>query len=168
MPQSTRQKRKGKGEVMPPLHLLDIIDSLLREHLLIFPEKGELSPEEIEHWHRDLSPFQLPAIENAFECHRRNANRFPLYGQILDLCIAWEPSSQPKYAPGCSAECKARHRKGYGEMPFEGVHDITRLNELVRRRIANGAGPLSEQDIDGLLDELDKIRGSAPAWRKHV
>lgn len=167
MPQSKPRRRKGHGEVMPPLSVFDRIDSLLKEHLKVFPTKAELTEGEIEHWHRDLGRFPIQAIEWAFENWRLNGHFFPVYDDILSQCRAWEP--EQKYMPGCSRECQSRHNKGYGEQPFKGIHDITRLNELVRRKIEKEkrtlANPLTDAEIDGLLDELDKMRGGPPEWR---
>jgi hypothetical protein len=170
MPQSSPRKSKSKGETMPPLIASDRIDSLLKEHLNIFPSKGELSPEEIEHWHRDLSPFPIAAIDWAFDNWRRNGRFFPVYGDILDQVVTWEPpASQSKYVPGCDAICKARHRRGYGEAAMYGLHDITRLNELIRRKIESENRTreqlLTDSEIESLYDELDKLRGSKPEWR---
>lgn len=167
MPTLKPRKRKQRGEVMPLLSVSDKIDSLLKEMLTTFPAKREVTVEEIEHWHKDLQPFPIQAIEWAFDCHRRNARFFPVPGEILDLCIEFSPITGTS---DCDAECKRRHGKGYGENRSKGFYDITRLNELVRRKIQAEkrtlAQPLTDTEINGLLDELDKMRGYKPQWRE--
>src|SRR5690242_9924077 len=110
----------------------------------------ELTTEEIENWHKDLGVFQKDQIEQAFDNWRRNGRKFPVYGDIIDLCIAYEPPTRPSSL--CSIECRERHGKGYGENPTRGLHDMTRLNELVRRKIATEkrtlAKPLTDAEID--------------------
>lgn len=155
MPPSTQRKRKARGEPMLPLIVSDRIDSLLKEHLAIFPEKVELLPEEIEHWHRDLSPFPIAAIEYAFDTHRRNARRFPVYGNILDICVTWEKPQE--YKPGCSAECLARHGKGYNEVDIKNLYRMA-VREMKADRVV---------DYDALLTELDSKRPDGPPeWRR--
>jgi hypothetical protein len=155
MPQSKPRRRKGHGEVMPPLNVLDRIDALLKEQLTQHPEKGELTDAEIEHWHRDLSPFPIVAIEYAFETHRRNSRYFPQYGDILDICVTWEP--EKKYKPGCSRECRARHGKGYNEV------DVKNLYKMVVREV-EAQRPVNEES---LLSELDSKRPAGPPeWRR--
>lgn len=166
MPTSKQAKRNGRDGAKTPLLLLDVIDNWLKEMRRMWPAK-ELEMEEIEHWHLDLRDFPQETIDQAFENWRRNGRKFPIYGDIIDLCIAYQP--EPKHPTGCNAECKARHRNGYGEAPFEGMHDITFLNELVVRKIQKEKRTreqrFTDAEIEGLLDQLDKKRGRAPAWR---
>jgi hypothetical protein len=168
MPRSTQRKNKAQGTLIAPSSVLDVIDKLLKEQMKTFPSKIELTEGEIEHWHQDLSPFTARAIEWAFDAWRRNGRFFPVYGDILDLCIAWEPAEAER--PLCDAVCKSRHRRGYGEEPFRGVHDVTRLYELIRRKIEAEKRTVeqkfTDEEIEGLLDELDKMRGSSPEWRQ--
>lgn len=163
MPRSTQHNRRGKGEVLRPSNKGDRIRELLKVQLQTFPQK-ELYPEEVGHWEADLDPFPLPAIEWAFENWRRNGRRFPVYGDILDYCIVWEPSSDTKYRPGCSAECKAQHYRGYSET------DVKILNQLVTTAVLANGRPkdqkLSDEEIEELLSQLDKKRGRIPDWRK--
>jgi len=165
MPSSKQRKRSAQGELIAPSSVLDVIDNCLKEMCRTFPQK-ELAAEEIENWHRDLGVFPVEAIKWSFENWRRNGRFFPVYGDIIDQCVAWEPVKQQAE---CDAECKRRHWAGYGESPFKGMHDVTRLNELVRRKIQaekrTRDQPFTDVEIDGLLDELDKMRGKAPAWR---
>jgi hypothetical protein len=155
MPPSKPRRRKGHGEVMPPLSVLELVDSWLKKMLTAFPAKGELSESEIEDWHRDLGVYPAEAINYAFETHRRHGNFFPLYHDILDMCIGWEP--EPEYKPGCSRECLARHGKGYNEI------DVKNLYHMVEREIAAGR-PIDEE---ALLAELDRKRPQgAPEWRR--
>jgi hypothetical protein len=165
MPQSNPRKRKESGELKPSLNVLERIDSLLKEHLLLFPWKLELTEEEIEHWHKDLSPFPIAAIEWAFENWRRNGRFFPVYGDILDQCIAWKPKEDYTYVPGCSAECLAKHGTGYNEI------DIRKLMKLYIAKYPDNRWPkplvrLTDAQWDELYDELDKVPGGPPEWRK--
>jgi hypothetical protein len=157
MPQSKPRRRSGRGEVLPPLSKLEKITDLLKTQLETFPQK-ELSPEEIERWVKDLEPFEIVAIEAAFDAHRRNGLFFPVPGQILDLCIAWQP--EPKYKPGCSRECLARHGKGYNE------NDIAKLWKLYAAKLEQLPNrSLTDGEVNQLLDELDRWRGHSPEWR---
>lgn len=162
MSRSKQQKIKASAEVLPPLNVLDRIDSLLQEHLVTFPSKGELTAGEIEHWHQDLSPFPIKAIDWAFDCWRRNGRFFPVYGDILDLCIAWSPPGN-KYSAICDEACKKRHGRGYG------LVDIKIMGKLVDMKIADKDRPagqrLSDQEIEEILEQVDKKRGSSPEWR---
>lgn len=156
------RRRKGHGEVVPPLSTSDRIDSLLKEHLAIFPSKSELTEGEIEHWHRDLGQYQTAAIEWAFDTWRRNGHFFPVYADITSLCEAWNPPELER--KGCDAACRRRHHQGYGEV------DVKYLNSLVVGKImAEGRTReqrLTDSEIDALLDQVDTRRGSHPMWRQ--
>jgi hypothetical protein len=160
MPKSKQQKTKVAGELISrsSASAIERVDYWLNFLLSVFKEKPELTEEEIAFWHRDLAPFSPAAIDYAFEAHRRNAIFFPLYGQIIDLCISFEP---PKIASQttCDAICRARHGKGYNEA------DIKKLCNLMIREMDAGRFVVPEK----LLDELDKIRaGGSPEWRRPV
>lgn len=155
MPKSKQQKPKASGVVMPPLSVSDRIDSLLKEHLAIFPSKGELTDEEIQHWHKDLAPFSLVAIEWAFDNWRRSGLFFPLYGAILDMCVSYEPPQTAAHS--CDAICHARHGKGYN------TNDMLWLFAKMQQAYATGDVP----DTEALMTQLDaKRHGGAPEWRK--
>lgn len=156
MPSSTQRKRKGRDEATTPLLLLDIIDNWLKEMRRMWPQK-ELQAEEIENWHRDLGVFPQQAIEQGFEAWRRNGHWFPIYGDIIDLCIAYQP--EPEYKPGCSRECKARHGRGYNQV------DMTKLFDMYVARRQEVNGPLNQPEVERLLGKLDTWRGKAPEWR---
>lgn len=158
MPRSTPHRRSGHGVVSPPLSKRERITELLKVQVQTFPQK-ELFPEEVERWVADLSAFPIEAIEFAFDNWRRNGRFFPVYADILDLCIAWEPDSE-KYPSGCSAECKARHGRGYH------WNDILKFWKLHDAKRAEINGPLKEPEIEALFAEIDKERGSAPEWRR--
>jgi hypothetical protein len=158
MPSSKPRKRNARGEVMPPLSVLEHVDNWLKKMLDYHPAKGSLSESEIEDWHRDLSPFPVEAIDYSFEAYRRNGGKFPVPRDILDVCVTWAP--EPKYKPGCSRECTARHGKGYSEV------DVKKLWELYTSKIGQLPNrPLTDTEVDQLLDELDRWRGKSPAWR---
>jgi hypothetical protein len=161
MPSSKQRKTKQQGELMPPSSALDAITNLLKDQLRTFPSKGVLSDEEIAHWHQDLGRFPIAAIEWAFENWRKNGRFFPVYGDILDQCIGWEPAVAPQYAPGCSKECRERHGKGYN------WNDMKMLFDLYVAKRAEVNGPLRKAEILPLFDRLDKVRGGAPEWRKN-
>ncbi len=157
MPSSKARVRKDTGEVLQPLNKADRIRDLLKLQLLTFPQK-ELFPEEIGNWERDLDPFPLPAIEWAFDNWRRNGRFFPVYGDIIDQCIAWLPEEK-KYS-GCSRECKEKHGKGYH------WNDVLKLWKLHDAKRAELGRALNDGEIDALLSELDSKReGGAPEWR---
>lgn len=158
MPQSKQRRRAGHGELIPPLSVSDRIDSLLKEHLAIFPSKPELTPEEYEHWHRDLNAFPLEAIEYAFDSWRRNGHFFPVYVDIIEICQSWNPPEQVSTAR-CSSDCQERHWKGYG------WPDILKLWKLHERKRAELNRPLEPHEWETLLCEVDKWRGGPPKWR---
>lgn len=162
MPKSKQRVRKDTGEVLPSSKKHDRIRELLKIQLLTFPQK-ELFEEELGNWERDLDPFPLPAIEWAFDNWRRNGRWFPVYGDILDQCIAYEPPEKYAYSPGCDAECRQRHHKGYNET------DMKILNQFVVSLVLAEGRPkdqrLSEDEIESILSQLDQKRGSAPEWR---
>jgi len=156
MPKSRPRRVSGHGEIVPPLSKLDRIGELLKVQVETFPPK-ELSPEEIARWEGDLRDYQLQAIEWAFDNWRKNGNFFPVPSDIISQCDAWLPAQQ--VARGCSAECKARHGKGYGENDV-----LALLNRFMKKR-AEVARELNENEIDALYAEVDKVRGQAPEWR---
>ena len=156
MPQSKQRRRPGRGEVVPPLSVFDRIDSLLKTQLSIFSSKPELTVEEIEHWHSDLSRYPIAAIEYAFEEWRRNGHFFPVYDDILQLCRGWQPDSGNKR---CSRECQSRHGKGYG------TADVLKLWHMHTTAHAQLGRELTEEEWEGLLGALDHWRGGAPEWR---
>lgn len=158
MPQSKTRRRPGHGEIITPLSVSDRIDSILKEHLSIFPSKPELTVEEIEHWHQDLSAYPLEAIEYAFDGWRRNGRFFPVYADILELCKAWEPNQSTKYQR-CSEDCRARHGKGYNS------NDIMKLWTLHDKKRAELKRALEPEEWEEILIEVDKWRGGPPAWR---
>lgn len=160
MPQSKPRRRKGHGELVPPLSVLDRIDSLLKEHLSIFPSKPELTEAEIEHWHQDLGSFPMEAIEYAFDSWRRNARFFPVYADIVELCGAWRSSQ--KSSSSCDDECKARHHRGYG------WNDILKLWKMAAAKRAEVNRKLTESEWETLWTELDKWRGRPPDWKLDV
>lgn len=157
MPSSRQRRRSGRGEVMPPLSVLDRIDALLKEHLSIFPTKTELTEPEIEHWHRDLNPYTVEAIEYAFDSWRRNGRFFPVYADIIELCQAWEPPVKIK--PECSEECMSRHWRGYG------WPDVMRLWTLYNAKIVELKRRLNATEVEKLYEQIDQERGQVPAWR---
>jgi hypothetical protein len=112
---------------------------------------------EIERWVQDLSQFPIAAIEWAFENWRRSGRFFPVPGDILDQCIAWAPSTGTTL---CDAECKKRHGKGYGSNDI--VWLLAKYNQK-RAQLPNR--PLTDGEVEALMDDLDKHRGHAPLWR---
>jgi hypothetical protein len=177
--------------MQPTSQKLDVIDSCLQKMLDCFPQKGRLTVQEIDDWHRDLSPFSAEAINFAFDSHRRNALFFPVAGQILDLCISYDPPDQ-RSTVTCDAACKAQHFKGYqwsdirylwkrvvGEEPFHFNNTNPRISKvLVQARalageyarsvvIERSRGAPAVIDWNYMLDELDRARGAAPEFRKH-
>jgi len=156
MSKSTQRKRSAQGVLIPPSSLLDVIDRCLKDLQRTWPNK-ELTTEEIEHWHADLGVFSRGAIEYAFECWRRNGRFFPVFGDILDLCVTFQPPEVTKR--GCSIECRERHGKGYNE------NDIAKLFKLYETRISQLSRPMTDAEINKLLDDLDKWRGKRPQWR---
>lgn len=159
MPRLKPHRSKDSGEVMTPLLLLDVIDNCLKDMRRTFPQK-ELTPEEIEHWHHDLSVYPQPAIEWAFDNWRRNGRFFPVYGDIIDQCIAWEPPEKKFHI--CNAECRSRHGKGYSET------DILWLFNRYMSVKDSLTRPMTDNEIDNLLAELDAKRGESPEWRKRA
>jgi hypothetical protein len=143
---------------MPPLTVFERVNELLKEHLAIFPSKTELTEAEIEHWHRDLESYPLAAIEWAFDNWRRNGRFFPVFADIIDLCSAWAPHQQMR-EKGCSQECQSRHGKGYGDV------DMLVFAKLFLAKRGELNRPLTNAELDGVLDEVDKKRGGAPEWR---
>lgn len=161
MPKSSRGKTKTAQSIVPTSQKQDAIDRLLQKMLDAFPAKGTITPDEIADWHRDLNPFSLEAIEFAFDSHRRNAIFFPIYGQIIDLCISYDPPGQQlRTTARCDDECKSRHHKGYSEV------DVKHLWELYEKRREMVQHPMTEEEIEILLCDLDKKRGSKPEWRR--
>ena len=162
MPKSKPRKASAQGEIMTPSRVLDAIDNCLKDMARTYPQKT-LEPEEIEHWHQDLSPFPVKAIEWAFDNWRRNGRFFPVYGDILDLCVAWAPAEKVGYTK-CDAQCRERHRRGYGEV------DVKILNELVVSKVKAAdrlrQNRLTDAEIEEILDQVDKKRGYSPDWRK--
>jgi hypothetical protein len=157
MPQSKQGRRKGHGEIIPPLSKQELIEDCLKIQLETFPQK-ELSPGEIERWGMDLNRYSEEAIKFAFEEHRQLAIFFPVPGQIIDLCKTW--IAPQAYRPGCNSECRDRHGRGYGE------NDVLYLWERyqsMRDSLPNR--PLNAGEINALYDDLDEKRGQAPAWR---
>jgi hypothetical protein len=158
MPRSQQRRRKGHGELRPPLSVLERVRLLLEEQLITFPSKRELTDAEIEHWHRDLNPYRLDTIEWAFDNWRRNGHFFPVYADIVEMCETWQPDD-PIHPHGCSPECKARHGKGYGknDMLWLWKRHATEREKLGRA--------LTKNEWSGLYAELDNSRGGPPEYR---
>lgn len=191
MPKSSRAKTRTNYAMQPTSQKLDAIDSWLRKMLDAFPQKGTITTEEIDDWQRDLTPFSVEAINFAFDTHRRNALFFPVYGQILDLCISHEPPEQ-RNTVTCDAACKAKHWTGYGwhdflylwkrmggEQPLHFANKNPRLTPLlIQARALAGdkadsvviARERASADVvkwRQLFDQLDALRSKgAPEWRR--
>ena len=166
MPKSTQQKNKGKGQPILPSIVYDVIDRELKAHLTYFPSKGEITEGEIATWHRDLEVFQIKAIEWAFDCWRRNGRFFPVYGDILDLCIAYQPREITQ-KNGCDAECRRNHFRSYS-WGYDGGDLLWMWAKLAE--IDHKPSPA---EWNKLLDELDSKRdgGAPPAaaeWRNTI
>jgi hypothetical protein len=191
MPRSSRSKTKPAHTMMPSSQRLDAIDNWLQKMLNAFPAKGTITPEEINDWHKDLANFSLEAIDFAFEKHRTNAIFFPLYGQIIDLCISYEPPEPPSTFTRIPSE---EYGKGYGQADILWLWN--RAFGRQRNRFPNGNPIINKPlvqaralgnlpssvglkrdaiyiehehkvvDWDALMDELDIVRGDSPAWRK--
>lgn len=160
MPTSKPRRRNVSGEDSETSNKRDVINRALKVQLQTFPQK-ELFAEEIGNWERDLDPFPVEAIEWAFDNWRRNGRWFPVYGDILDLCIEYQPKEEPQYKPGCSKECLAQHGKGYNWNDIRWLYDrYFSIRDSLPRR------PMTDGEINKLLDDLDKKRGKAPAWRQ--
>lgn len=158
MPKSRQSRTKHTQEILPTSQKLDVIDKLLQKMLDAYPAKGRITTEEVQDWHKDLTPFSVAAIEFAFESHRRNAIFFPLYPQIIDLCISYDPPDQQvRTNANCDAICRARHGKGYNS------NDMMWLFHKMQQAYATGDVP----DTEALMTQLDaKRHGGAPEWRK--
>lgn len=161
MPSSKQRRRKGHGEVTPPLSVQERILELLQIQRQTFPSK-ELDQGEVERWVVDLDRYQIAAIEFAFDQWRRNGRFFPIPADIFELCEAWNPPELER--KGCDAACRRRHHQGYNEV------DLKHLNSLVVGKItAEDRTPdqrLTDSEIDELLDQVDARRGSHPMWRQ--
>lgn len=154
MSKSTQRKRKDSSADLPILKD-QLVRDCLKIQLMTFPNK-ELFEEEIANWVRDLSPFPASAIEWAFENWRRNGRFFPVYGDIIDQCIGWEPADKPM-RPICDSECKSRHRKGYGWKDMYAAFEM--MCQAVR-----GKKPIDSEAILKVIDS--KRENGAPEWRK--
>ncbi len=153
MPRSSRSKTRPAYTMMPSSQKQDAIDKYLQKMLNAFPAKGAITPEEINDWHRDLANFSLEAIDFAFEKHRTMAIFFPMYGQIIDLCISYDPPElRVRTNARCDAVCLSRHGKGYNE------NDMKWLFRRMEQIYAGGNTP----DSDALLTELDSKRKDGP------
>lgn len=157
---SKQSKTKHAQEILPTSQKLDAVLKWLQKMLDAFPQKGKVTQEEIEDWCRDLTPFSLQAIDFAFESHRRNALFFPLYGQILDLCISYDPPEQQvRSTANCDAICKARHGKGYG------WRDMYAAYELMRQAVKEGR-KIDSEEILKIINS--KREGGAPEFRREA
>jgi hypothetical protein len=155
---SKQARRSATGETSPQSNRLELIKNWLKVMSQTWPQK-ELFPDEIERWMADLSAFPPGAINWAFDNWRRNGDFFPVPSVILDQCVAWEPDEK-KYTAGCSKECKARHGKGYH------TNDMLKLWKMYDVKRAEINGPLKDDEIEALLVQIDKQRGTPPVWRR--
>jgi hypothetical protein len=139
--------------VLPPLQTSEHVDNWLKKMQDRFPK--ELTESEIEDWQRDLGSYPIAAIDFAFDTHRRNARFFPNPVDILELCRAWQPM-QGNYKKIPASE----YGKGYSDADMLWLYHryFAQRNSLPNR-------PMTDSEIDKLLDELDKHRGRKPAWK---
>ena len=168
MPKSSRRKTKPDYEMLPISRKLDVIDSWLQKMLDRFPQKGQLSTSEIEDWHRDLTPFSVEAIDFAFEKMRLGIF-FPMNGQVLDLCMAYEPPEAPNVRSNsrCDKQCKERHGKGYHWNDFYWMMGKLRMPAFVGPDGNPRKEKATEAEIQALLTECDNKRpGGAPEFRQ--
>jgi hypothetical protein len=155
---SSPSKTRPAQEMQPSFEKLNAISNWIAKMLDRFPAKGRITDSEMQDWYKDLGPFSLQAIDFAFE-QMRLGLYFPNNGQVIDLCISYEPSETPtvKSTSTCDDLCKRRHGKGYNE------NDMKWLFKRMQQIYAGGDTP----DSEALLTELDEKRqGGAPEWRK--
>ena len=153
---SKRNRTKSVQEIVPSSQKFDAISDWLQKMLDRFPAKGKLTESEVQDWIRDLTPFSVAAINFAFEKMRLGIF-FPMNGQVIDLCLSYDPPEQRvQSTANCDAICRARHGKGYNET------DMVWLFGKMQQAYANGDTP----NVDALMTELDNRRGGAPEWRK--
>jgi hypothetical protein len=157
MPSTKTRRRKGHGEIVPPLSKLSRIGELLQIQVETFPQK-ELTSAEVERWGQDLNAYAIEAIEYAFDTHRRLAMFFPVPGQIIELCRSYLPESETT-TRSCEPECQERHGRGYGWT------DIMKLWKLYNGKFAELKRKLTPAEWEELYVEVDKARGQVPAWR---
>ena len=155
-----RSRTRPEQEILPTSQKLDLISKWLQKMLDAFPSKGRITAEEISDWYRDLTPFSGQAIEYAFESHRRCGLFFPLYGQIINLCVSYSPPDQDVISTErCDSLCKLRHGRGYGG------NDMMWMFKRMEQVYAKGDTP----DTEELLNELDRKRpDGATEWRKNA
>lgn len=154
MPKSRPRKSSGRTGTTPLLLKPDRIDELLKIQQETFPQK-ELSAEEINRWHQDLEPYQMDAIEWAFDNWRRNGHFFPVPGDIIDQCDAWTPAIEQGL---CSPECRSRHGKGLNE------NDVLWLWKTYSQKFNEIGRDLTQQEKDELLTGLYEFRGGPPGY----
>lgn len=160
MPRSQPRSNKLAKPTAPTSKKLDLIDQWLQKMLDAFPQKGTITTNEIEDWHRDLAPFSEQAIDYAFETHRRNAIFFPMYGQIIDCCIAFSPPGDYRLP---SIEARAGYGKSYNMTDFYWM--LIRLNApcAVGPTVSMRKQAPTAAEWNALLDACDMKRyGGAP------
>jgi hypothetical protein len=114
-----------------------------------------IQAEEFSIWKKFLESEPPQAVDWAFQDWQRNGRFFPRPHDILELIAAFKVKIDPP-----KRERYEHHGEGYGEQ------DIKLLWRLQKEKRTAVNRPLTDAEIDGLLNELDRRRGASPAWRK--
>jgi hypothetical protein len=167
------------------------LDDLLTNTALLFGRT--LTEEEGEIWKNVMKEIPATVLVPAFENWQRNGRFFPKPKDILELVEAYKVATAGRFIAcgfdGCvdgwktvtpggvdrkvvRCECWATFKINgqCAKMPHfgqgYGSQDISFLWKLYKNKADGLHRPLSDAEISGLLDELDKKRKRSPMWRK--
>lgn len=127
---------KGNQELMA-----DCLSSIMKT-------KGLTGKQAYKYMHRAISLAKEQAI--TIDGHwLRN-------GEYMNV----RPAKTPTSTVNCDAECRSRHGRGYH------TNDILWLfDRYTRKKDSLPERPMTDGEINTLLDELDRHRGRKPIWR---
>ena len=171
--------------------LLKSLDELLTETALLFGRT--LTPEEGGIWKTMMASVSAQARNYAFGNWQRNGHFFPKPKDILDEVAAFKIGAMARFTAcgldGCADGWKTVTTEGQdrkvvrcgcwqayresGQSPKfahfgqgYGAQDISFLWKLFKNKRDVLKRPLTDAEINGLLDELDRQRKHSPAWKK--
>jgi hypothetical protein len=132
---------------------------ILQTSLNLFSK--ELSEGESNFWISLLDDWTVSEMRYAFDNWNSNGRYFPKPKEIVELVEAYRLSGQKVGYPGCDAECKSRHWRGYGKGDM-----IWLWERYTQQRKIVGNRSLTDAEVEVLMKELDVKRGAVPAWRR--
>jgi hypothetical protein len=126
--------------------------TILKTCQLLFSK--DLSEPEMDYWISLMDGISVSVWRQAFDNWQRNGRFFPKPKDILELCEIYGDKAKP------TRIVFPHHGEGYGSADIDWL-----WKAYANKRSCVNHRALNDEEVNALLDELDKKRGHSPAWR---